>query len=110
MCFYLAEGPIVHDQPTYASVPGIRVYGMVCVPKRSRRSLILGRKTRELKFYCQLATQTPNPLLRDAIKSSVILHPSSHGGYIARTSIESGQVLARNTNKMQVMSGPCKEH
>nr|CAD7462438.1 unnamed protein product [Timema tahoe] len=45
------EGPIVHDQPTYASVPGIRVYGMVCVPKRSRRSLILGRKTRPVSSY-----------------------------------------------------------
>lgn len=22
-----------HDQPTYASVPGIRVYGMMCVTK-----------------------------------------------------------------------------
>ena len=22
-----------HDQPTYASVPGIRVYGMMCVNK-----------------------------------------------------------------------------
>lgn len=25
------EGPMSHDQPTYASVPGIRVYGMMCV-------------------------------------------------------------------------------
>lgn len=25
------EGPMTHDQPTYASVPGIRVYGMMCV-------------------------------------------------------------------------------
>ncbi|KAG6441612.1 hypothetical protein O3G_MSEX001904 [Manduca sexta] len=24
-------GPMSHDQPTYASVPGIRVYGMMCV-------------------------------------------------------------------------------
>lgn len=35
-----------HDQPTYASVPGIRVYGMMCVdgntrvrPNRQLRSL-----------------------------------------------------------------------
>ncbi len=27
------EGPTTHDQPTYASVPGIKVYGMVCVDK-----------------------------------------------------------------------------
>lgn len=27
----LLEGPMSHDQPTYASVPGIRVYGMMCV-------------------------------------------------------------------------------
>lgn len=35
-----------HDQPTYASVPGIRVYGMMCVdgnrrgrPLRQQRAL-----------------------------------------------------------------------
>ncbi|XP_017772395.1 PREDICTED: uncharacterized protein LOC108559577 isoform X2 [Nicrophorus vespilloides] len=28
----ILEGPMSHSQPTYASVPGIRVYGMVCVP------------------------------------------------------------------------------
>lgn len=27
----ILEGPMSHDQPTYASVPGIRVYGMMCV-------------------------------------------------------------------------------
>lgn len=27
----LLEGPMAHDQPTYASVPGIRVFGMMCV-------------------------------------------------------------------------------
>ncbi|KAJ8926939.1 hypothetical protein NQ314_020791 [Rhamnusium bicolor] len=42
----IKEGPMSHDQPTYASVPGIRVYGMMCVdgkrrsrPLRSSRSL-----------------------------------------------------------------------
>lgn len=29
------EGPMSHDQPTYASVPGIRVYGMMCVTKNN---------------------------------------------------------------------------
>uniref|UniRef100_T1H641 Uncharacterized protein n=1 Tax=Megaselia scalaris TaxID=36166 RepID=T1H641_MEGSC len=28
---YKMEGPMAHDQPTYASVPGIRVFGMMCV-------------------------------------------------------------------------------
>lgn len=35
-----------HDQPTYASVPGIRVYGMMCVQrgfKRNGRPLRLSR-------------------------------------------------------------------
>ncbi|XP_029043001.2 uncharacterized protein LOC114876096 [Osmia bicornis bicornis] len=43
----ILEGPMSHDQPTYASVPGIRVYGMMCVqrtrrgrPLRNVRSLI----------------------------------------------------------------------
>lgn len=33
----IAEGPMSHDQPTYASVPGIRVYGMMCVDNKNRR-------------------------------------------------------------------------
>ncbi|XP_033226661.1 uncharacterized protein LOC117179103 isoform X2 [Belonocnema kinseyi] len=43
----ILEGPMSHDQPTYASVPGIRVYGMMCVqgnrrgrPLRHIRSLL----------------------------------------------------------------------
>lgn len=44
---FFTEGPMSHDQPTYASVPGIRVYGMMCVqgnrrgrPLRHIRSLL----------------------------------------------------------------------
>lgn len=29
------EGPLAHDQPTYAGLPGINVYGMLCVPPES---------------------------------------------------------------------------
>lgn len=29
----IAEGPLAHDQPTYAGLPGINVYGMLCVPE-----------------------------------------------------------------------------
>ncbi|CAG9828818.1 unnamed protein product [Diabrotica balteata] len=37
----ILEGPMSHDQPTYASVPGIRVYGMMCVDgRRDRQSRI----------------------------------------------------------------------
>ncbi|XP_076042225.1 doublesex cognate 73A [Oratosquilla oratoria] len=32
------EGPLNHDQPTYAQVPGIRVYGMMCIRDQYRRS------------------------------------------------------------------------
>ncbi|XP_042213062.1 uncharacterized protein LOC121860095 isoform X2 [Homarus americanus] len=32
------EGPLNHDQPTYAQVPGIRVYGMMCVSRNYRRA------------------------------------------------------------------------
>jgi hypothetical protein len=53
-----AEGPMSHDQPTYASVPGIRVYGMMCVqgsrrgrPLRNIRS-ILGEREREYVCPC----------------------------------------------------------
>ena len=30
--FFLKEGPLPHDQPTYAGLPGINVFGMLCVP------------------------------------------------------------------------------
>lgn len=30
--FNSLEGPLAHDQPTYAGLPGINVYGMLCVP------------------------------------------------------------------------------
>ncbi|XP_020708896.2 uncharacterized protein LOC105693432 isoform X1 [Athalia rosae] len=32
----ILEGPMSHDQPMYASVPGIRVYGMMCVQGNRR--------------------------------------------------------------------------
>ncbi|EAT47894.1 AAEL001026-PA [Aedes aegypti] len=32
---YRLEGPLAHDQPTYAGLPGINVYGMLCVPPES---------------------------------------------------------------------------
>lgn len=38
----ILEGPMSHDQPTYASVPGIRVYGMMCVQGN--------RKGRQLRY------------------------------------------------------------
>ncbi|XP_063215707.1 uncharacterized protein LOC134527189 [Bacillus rossius redtenbacheri] len=44
------EGPISHDQPTYASVPGIRVYGMVCLPRRTRRSVQARRASRSIPW------------------------------------------------------------
>ncbi|KAK0086670.1 hypothetical protein PV325_002740 [Microctonus aethiopoides] len=53
----ILEGPMSHDQPTYASVPGIRVYGMMCVqgirrgrPLRQTRNL-LGMETEEDIFH-----------------------------------------------------------
>lgn len=47
-----------HDQPTYASVPGIRVYGMMCVQsgnpnKRRGRPLRLIRSAENPPFPWQ---------------------------------------------------------
>ncbi|XP_066158699.1 probable maltase-glucoamylase 2 [Euwallacea fornicatus] len=42
------EGPMSHDQPTYASVPGIRVYGMMCVDNKRRGRPL--RTTRSLEM------------------------------------------------------------
>uniref|UniRef100_A0A336MIY0 CSON015515 protein n=2 Tax=Culicoides sonorensis TaxID=179676 RepID=A0A336MIY0_CULSO len=35
---YRLEGPLAHDQPTYAGLPGINVYGMLCVPPQQQQS------------------------------------------------------------------------
>ncbi|CAG9855136.1 unnamed protein product [Phyllotreta striolata] len=43
----ILEGPMSHDQPTYASVPGIRVYGMMCVD---------GRRDRQSRIFRELDT------------------------------------------------------
>lgn len=40
----ILEGPMSHDQPTYASVPGIRVYGMMCVDGRRDRQSRISRE------------------------------------------------------------------
>jgi hypothetical protein len=46
------EGPMSHDQPTYASVPGIRVYGMMCVQVNNRRGRHLRfQRSSTRKFY-----------------------------------------------------------
>ncbi|CAL4166853.1 unnamed protein product, partial [Meganyctiphanes norvegica] len=37
------EGPLNHDQPSYAQVPGIRVYGMMCIRNGGSRG---GRQIR----------------------------------------------------------------
>ncbi|KAF2358155.1 hypothetical protein FHG87_011087 [Trinorchestia longiramus] len=41
------DGPLNHDQPSYAQVPGIRVYGMMCVSTTLRA----GRYTRETASF-----------------------------------------------------------
>ncbi|XP_045600931.1 uncharacterized protein dsx-c73A isoform X2 [Procambarus clarkii] len=51
------EGPLNHDQPTYAQVPGIRVYGMMCVSRNYRR---VGRQVadeREARFPWERVTE-----------------------------------------------------
>ncbi|XP_008204310.1 mucin-5AC [Nasonia vitripennis] len=48
----ILEGPMSHDQPTYASVPGIRVYGMMCV-QGSRR----GRPLRNIRSILGLPSR-----------------------------------------------------
>lgn len=51
------EGPMAHDQPTYASVPGIRVFGMMCVKPSTfsayRRPLLPQPPKRNQHFQIQ---------------------------------------------------------
>ncbi|XP_065337357.1 uncharacterized protein dsx-c73A [Cloeon dipterum] len=49
------EGPMSHDQPTYASVPGIRVFGMMCV----RQTVTKFRAARPLRVRRQLLGPKP---------------------------------------------------
>ncbi|KOX76898.1 hypothetical protein WN51_10754 [Melipona quadrifasciata] len=51
----ILEGPMSHDQPTYASVPGIRVYGMMCVQGNRRgRPLRYTRSLPDLHFQREI--------------------------------------------------------
>ncbi|XP_075210411.1 doublesex cognate 73A [Lycorma delicatula] len=52
------EGPMSHDQPTYASVPGIRVYGMMCV---NRTVTTTKRRGRPLRVERDLLLRDPVP-------------------------------------------------
>ncbi|GJQ67051.1 hypothetical protein Trydic_g21951 [Trypoxylus dichotomus] len=42
----ILEGPIPQNQPTYAGIPGIRVYGMMCV-QNIKRKVVPGRRSKE---------------------------------------------------------------
>ncbi|XP_071558709.1 uncharacterized protein Dsx-c73a [Temnothorax nylanderi] len=52
----ILEGPMSHDQPTYASVPGIRVYGMMCVQGNRR-----GRPLRYSRSISERAENEEKP-------------------------------------------------
>ncbi|KAG8284104.1 hypothetical protein J6590_003796 [Homalodisca vitripennis] len=52
------EGPMSHDQPTYASVPGIRVYGMMCVNKANNSTK---RRGRPMRYTRSLRIRGPKP-------------------------------------------------
>nr|XP_012140497.1 PREDICTED: uncharacterized protein LOC105662480 [Megachile rotundata] len=57
----ILEGPMSHDQPTYASVPGIRVYGMMCV-QGSRRG-------RPLRYARSLPDRPKSETNKDSVPS-----------------------------------------
>ncbi|KAJ3640155.1 hypothetical protein Zmor_003471 [Zophobas morio] len=60
------EGPMSHDQPTYASVPGIRVYGMMCVDtKRRGRPLRTSRSVEVPPFPWDKAVELAKSALWD---------------------------------------------
>ncbi|XP_069694886.1 uncharacterized protein dsx-c73A [Periplaneta americana] len=58
----ILEGPMSHDQPTYASVPGIRVYGMMCTQYNTRR----GRHMR----YSRSSTHSAPPFPWKKVKET----------------------------------------
>ncbi|EFA11430.1 uncharacterized protein dsx-c73A [Tribolium castaneum] len=62
----ILEGPMSHDQPTYASVPGIRVYGMMCVDgKRRGRPLRTSRSVETPPFPWDKAEELAKTALWD---------------------------------------------
>ncbi|KAF6211099.1 hypothetical protein GE061_014213 [Apolygus lucorum] len=77
------EGPMSHDQPTYASVPGIRVYGMMCVSKSYEKSANLNttpslgntnRRGRPLRTERSLEHDMPFPWdkVRELVASGAV--------------------------------------
>lgn len=55
-----------HDQPTYASVPGIRVFGMMCVDsKRKGRPLRTTRSTENPPFPWEKAMELAKTAIWD---------------------------------------------
>ncbi|XP_026682236.1 uncharacterized protein LOC103513157 [Diaphorina citri] len=56
----ILEGPMSHDQPTYASVPGIRVYGMMCV----NRAASVVSTTASVYHTSSTTYRTPTPSKR----------------------------------------------
>ncbi|KAK2588808.1 hypothetical protein KPH14_001683 [Odynerus spinipes] len=78
----ILEGPMSHDQPTYASVPGIRVYGMMCVqgnrrgrPLRHIRSLLglpeMEENTEQLSFGGDEKPEFPWDKVHQLMKTAV---------------------------------------
>ncbi|KAK4292498.1 hypothetical protein Pmani_034733 [Petrolisthes manimaculis] len=55
------DGPLNHDQPSYAQVPGIRVYGMMCISRNYRR---VGRQVAE-QVLREATRCTAEPLTRN---------------------------------------------
>lgn len=74
---HFAEGPTTHDQPTYASVPGIKVYGMVCVSKSDTLAIDahMKRKIRVLNGNREsTSTDGTNVIFVISIPRQLVLH------------------------------------
>ncbi|XP_050720122.1 uncharacterized protein LOC127000441 [Eriocheir sinensis] len=58
------EGPLNHEQPSYAQVPSIRVYGMMCIGRNYRRA------TRQVS---QVPAEFPWEQLKEALKEGTLV-------------------------------------
>ena len=63
---FLKEGPLPHDQPTYAGLPGINVFGMLCVPYNAPMQTsgkwrpVIHTSYRSKNTTIEAVTETPN--------------------------------------------------
>lgn len=99
----LPEGPMSHDQPSYANLPGIRVFGMKCVAPSSASSSLPQRKKPTVQQH-RLPPKPNQSSYQYLHRPDSIVHASElpqhiqhHGGQATMGALTNG--YGRSSNK-----------